>query len=304
MDFTNSLQKLASYRQRRTQASKEALDRGIPLLRSGAYTSQGNEGWDNLEKLFLNALDQRDVETADQCLQLIVDRFPGSPRADVLQGLRMEATEPLEVSLKFYDELLEADESNAAVWRRKAAVLRNMGKIDRAVEELSAMLDTYYTDVGGWLELADIYSSCHQYTHALQSLSHVLILAPQSPFYFLQFAETAYLALDTTLSLKMFLVAVDMTDDEDGPVPPQDSIPTGATLRAWYGVKLCTHRLISEPRLMSSSVSQTPAPSAEKLSMLDELATERLRTAYLNIKGESPPKADKELISVLATIVQ
>ena len=77
-----------------------------------------------------------------------------------------------------------------------------------------------------------------RYTHALQSLSHALILAPQSPFYFLQFAETAYLALDVTLSLKMFLVAVDMTDDDDGPVPPQDSIPTGSTLRAWYGVKL------------------------------------------------------------------
>lgn len=38
--------------------------------------------------------------------------------------------------------------------------------------------------------------------------------------------------------------------------------------------------------------------------MLDELSTERLRTAYLNIKGESPPKVDKDLISVLATIVQ
>ena len=160
-----------------------------------------------------------------------------------------------------------------------------------------------------------------RYTHALQSLSHALILAPQSPFYFLQFAETAYLALDVTLSLKMFLVAVDMTDDDDGPVPPQDSIPTGSTLRAWYGVKLvctsspsctlgaehcvqCTHRLISEPRLLSSSASQTAAPSTEKLSMLDELATERLRTAYLNSRGESPPKADKELISALATIVQ
>lgn len=83
-----------------------------------------------------------------------------------------------------------------------------------------------------------VSTSLDRYTHALQSLSHALILAPQSPFYFLQFAETAYLALDVTLSLKMFLVAVDMTDDDDGPVPPQDSIPTGATLRSWYGVKL------------------------------------------------------------------
>ncbi|TFY63849.1 hypothetical protein EVJ58_g3009 [Rhodofomes roseus] len=304
MDFTNSLQKLASYRQRQSETLKEALTKGVGLLKSGAYTKRGDEGWDNLEKLYLAALDQGDTEVADQCLQLILDAFPGSPRADVLQGLRMESTEPPEVALKFYEELLEADETNAAVWRRKAAVLRKMGKVDKAVEELSSMLDTFYTDVGGWLELADIYSSCTQYTHALQALSHALILAPQSPFYFLQFAETAYLAADITLSLKMFLVAVDMTDDDDGPVPPQDSIPTGLTLRAWYGVKLCTHRLISEPRLLTSSASHTPALSTGMMSSLDELATERLRTAYLNIKGESPPKVDKELISVLATIIQ
>lgn len=42
-----------------------------------------------------------------------------------------------------------------------------MGKIDRAVEELSQFLDTFYTDVEGWLELADIYASCNQY--AIQS---------------------------------------------------------------------------------------------------------------------------------------
>ena len=37
-----------------------------------------------------------------------------------------------------------------------------MGQIDRAVEELSAVLDTFYTDVDGWVDLADIYLSCNQ----------------------------------------------------------------------------------------------------------------------------------------------
>lgn len=100
------------------------------------------------------------------------------------------------------------------------------------------MLDTYYTEVDGWLELADIYSSCHQYTYALQTLSHTLLLVPQNPFHFLQFAETAYLASDISLSLKTYLQVVDMTDDDDDDVPPIDTIPTGLTLRAWFGVKL------------------------------------------------------------------
>jgi hypothetical protein len=37
-----------------------------------------------------------------------------------------------------------------------------MDKIDKAVEELNEYLDTFYTDAEGWMELADIHSSCHQ----------------------------------------------------------------------------------------------------------------------------------------------
>ncbi|KAH9947749.1 TPR-like protein [Amylocystis lapponica] len=304
MDLTNSLQKLAAYRPQRTPKSKETLEKGIVILQNNGYAKQGDEGWESVEKLALAALDEGNVEVADRCLQLLADKFPGSSRVDVLTGIRMEATESPETALKFYDELLEADPSRAAIWRRKASVLRQMGKLDKSVEELSAMLDTFYTDVEGWLELADTYASCQQYTYALQSLSHALLLAPQNPFHFLVFAETAYLAADIPLSLKMFLVAVDMTDDDDGVVPPRDSIPTALTLRAWYGVKLCTSKLTTEPRAASASASHTPAPTIAILANVDELATERLRTAYLNIKGVSPPSADKELITVLASIIQ
>ena len=37
-----------------------------------------------------------------------------------------------------------------------------MNKMDKAVEELNEYLDTFYTDSEGWMELADIHSSCHQ----------------------------------------------------------------------------------------------------------------------------------------------
>lgn len=76
-----------------------------------------------------------------------------------------------------------------------------------------------------------------RYTHALQCLSHVLLLSPQNPFYVLQTAETAYTAGDIPMSIKMFLTTVDMTDADDS-VALVDSTPTGITVRAWYGVKL------------------------------------------------------------------
>jgi tetratricopeptide (TPR) repeat protein len=127
-----------------------------------------------------------------------------------------------------------------------------MNKIDKAVEDLNEYLDTFYTDAEGWMELADIHSSCHQsvffhlppfeklgnlpviarYTYALQALSHALLLSPQNPFTFLQFAETAYSSGDVPLALKMFLVVIDMSEEE------ADAIPLGISIRAWWGIKL------------------------------------------------------------------
>jgi ER membrane protein complex subunit 2 len=75
-----------------------------------------------------------------------------------------------------------------------------------------------------------------RYTLALQSLSHVLLLAPQNPFYVLQAAETAYTAEDIPLALRFFLMTIEMVDaDGDGDKPPA---PTGIAIRAWYGVEL------------------------------------------------------------------
>jgi hypothetical protein len=99
----------------------------------------------------------------------------------------------------------------------------------------------------------------------------------------------------------MYLLAVDMTDDDDAPIK---SIPTDVTLRAWYGVKLvryctnssrrethareqCTTRLLKDSRLSNASASHTPAP--ENLNLIDDLATERIRLRY---KGSSVPLND------------
>ena len=49
-----------------------------------------------------------------------------------------------------------------AIWKRKISVLRRLGHVEKAVEELTSFLDTFYTDLEGWLELADIYSQCNQ----------------------------------------------------------------------------------------------------------------------------------------------
>ena len=70
-----------------------------------------------------------------------------------------------------------------AIWARQISVLRKLGNTDRAVEELSRFVDTFYTDVEAWLELADLYASQHQYVHTRSYLSLIgfciLTLSPQ-----------------------------------------------------------------------------------------------------------------------------
>ncbi|THH18880.1 hypothetical protein EW146_g2175 [Bondarzewia mesenterica] len=243
MDLASALERLANYRTRNCRASQDIFENGVVVFRNNALQKLGDDTWSFLEQLTLASIDVGRMDVAEQCLQQLSAQFPGSPRVQCLEGIWKEATESSETVLGYYTKLLEEDPANAAAWKRQISVLRRMGRIERAVEELSQFLDTFYADVEGWLELADIYASCNhfisplRYTYALQSLSHVLLLAPQNPFYVLQAAETAYTAGDICLAIKMFLMVVDMTDDV-GDAPVKDSIPTGITVRAWYGVEL------------------------------------------------------------------
>ncbi|KAI0701829.1 TPR-like protein [Cytidiella melzeri] len=302
-EVTSILQSLGGFQARRNPKSQH-LVKSAPKLLSGGYKHQGNEGWDAVEKTLLAAVDEGEYKIAEQCLEILVDKFPASPRVDCLSGIIIESKESPTIALAYYDEMLKSDPSNAALWRRKAGTLRKMGRVDEAVNELCLMLDTFYTEVEAWLELADIYLSCHRYELALQSLSHVLLLAPQNPFHMLHFAETAYLVPDVPLALKVYLQAVDMTDDDDQDgVTPMDTVPSGLVLRAWFGVKLCTNKLITEPKA-TNSPSQTSSPNTNVLASLDDLATERLKTAYLETTRESPPAGDSALLREMAGILQ
>ncbi|KAF9467711.1 hypothetical protein BDZ94DRAFT_1248851 [Collybia nuda] len=272
MSLSSALERLSTYRTNNTRASQETFEKGCQVLKAGSTPNLGDEGWAFLEQLALASIDVGRLDIADLSLKQLGAKFPRSPRVDVLTGIRMEATESAGVVLQYYDELMDADPTNVAAWKRQISVIRRIGRYEKAVEELSNYLDTFYTDVEGWLELADIYCVCNQYTSALQALSHALALAPQNPFTVLQFAETAYTAGDLPLALKMFLLVVDMGERDLG----TDDPPVGINIRGWFGVKLCSRQLVAQPN--SPSASNTPI--SKNLKKIDELATERVLVAY------------------------
>lgn len=55
-----------------------------------------------------------------------------------------------------------------------------MGKLDKSVEELSALLDTFYNEVDGWVELAEIYYLCNQYSSRPPSPPKNLMQVPDT----------------------------------------------------------------------------------------------------------------------------
>ncbi|KAF9653693.1 TPR-like protein [Thelephora ganbajun] len=295
MDFAIALQKLASYRPRRNPTYKKTFDDGLPLLDSDGWKRRA-DSWEFLEVLALAALDSERYDVSDRCIKHLVEKFGNSPRVDVLSGIRIEAMGKPEIALEYYNRLLEDDPTNSAAWRRKAYVLRIMGKLDKSVEELTALLDTFYNEVDGWVELAEVYHLCNQYNYALQALSHALLLAPQNPFYVLEFAEIAYASGDMPLAVKMFLVTVDMTDDEDAPIT---SYQMDVTLRAWYGVKLSLRRLAPDTR----SPSQTTLPANAEI--IGKLAMERLQHAYeQRTQGVSTPQSEDDLLEWASTTLK
>ncbi len=121
------------------------------------------------------------------------------------------------------------------------------------------------------------------------------MLTPQNPFYVLQAGETAFTARDIPLAMRFFLMAIEMTGDDNeknAPPPP----PTGITVRAWYGVELVSPftlsqphrpnlllssqsaaRLEAEPTLVTLSPSKTRPP--EHLPKLRKLAREAIISA-------------------------
>lgn len=123
------------------------------------------------------------MSESQECIKRLAEKFPASPRVDCLQGIFLEGTQSPQLALKYYGKLLETDPANAvspsctftlirgrqlnsltckAAWKRRISVLRRLGQIETAVTELTQFLDTFYNDVEGWLELADIYTSCNQ----------------------------------------------------------------------------------------------------------------------------------------------
>ncbi|KAI0810708.1 tetratricopeptide [Xylaria sp. FL0064] len=246
------------------------------ILQSMLSTSETQELWTVYENLMLSCLRTGDDESAHQCLGRLVNRFGNNnERVMALKGLLKEATASdnaaLESVLQEYDQILQENPPNLPVAKRRAALLRSMGRTSSAVNALNSLLDMSPTDAEAWAELADLYLSQGLYSQAIFAQEEVLVLQPNAWNIHARLGEMLLMAAKTsdapkrlTEALKRFCRSIELCDNY---------------LRGYYGLKLTVQQLLSDSSLKASKQSEPeewPMPAASTLQKLDEVATEKL----------------------------
>jgi ER membrane protein complex subunit 2 len=287
----------------------------LPYPLSLFFNPESQAKWAAYENLFLACLRTGDFDSAKACLEAITARF-GHTNEHVLalSGLYSEATAQNEADLqkvlKTYEDVLKEDPGVFSIRKRRAALLRSMGKTADAITALTNLLDSSPTDAEAWSELADLYLQQGLYDQAIYCLEDVLLVTPNAWNMHARLGEVMFMSASKpeggsgdqlkqlSESMRRLCRSIELCDDY---------------LRGYYGLKISTGRILD---VLSTSkkgqhTSSDPIagdlapPSVESVKKLNELATAKLaeivRKASAGDQGwdgynEAEVKAARELI--------
>ncbi|KAK3402739.1 hypothetical protein B0T20DRAFT_343976 [Sordaria brevicollis] len=279
------------------------------VLQQSLSGTETVDQWATYENLLLSCLRTGDDEAAAKCMDRLEERFGAdNERVMALRGLLSEAQAEnngeLEAVLKQYDAILEGNNTNIPITKRRIALLRSMGRVSDAASALVQFLDFSPTDAEAWSELSDLYFSQGLYSQAIYALEEVLLLSPNAWNIHARLGELQYMAATTSgngggsqqkylaEALKRFARSIELCDDY---------------LRGYYGLKLVTTRLLKEQaKQAKTDEGEFTLPEPRTIQRLDELATAKLseivRHSSLKDRGwrgydEREVAAARELLS-------
>lgn len=220
-------------------ASQSSWLASLPYPLSLFINTESQEKWQAYENIFLSCLRAGDNEAAHLCLERLVDRFgKANDRVVALQGLYREATakddKDLQSVMIFYEELLKSDPTVFSIRKRRAALLKSMGKTADAMAALTNLVDASPTDAEAWAELGDLYMSQGLYDQAIYCFEEVLLVTPNAWNMHAKLGEVMYVSAGKTEgsadqlkaladSMRRFCRSIELCDDY---------------LRGYYGLKL------------------------------------------------------------------
>lgn len=241
------------------------------------FTATENaDTWTLYENLMVLCLRTGDDEAASECLERITIRFGDThERVLALQGLYKEATAfddaELQKILEEYNILLQENDANVPILKRRVALLRSMGKVPEAISALNSFLDTCPTDPEAWSELADMYVSQGLYAQAIYALEEVLVLSPNAWNMQARLGEVSFMAATSASeggslkhyaeAVKRFCRSIELCDDY---------------LRGYYGLKLATNKLLEAELKSKKEIEGFLLPSQATTEKLNQAATEKL----------------------------
>ncbi|KAK5137675.1 hypothetical protein LTR08_007970 [Meristemomyces frigidus] len=247
--------------------------------------TESQEKWATYENIFLACLRTGDNDSAHRALEELTARFGKvNERVLALQGLYQEATaktqQDLEEVMMQYDVILKDDPTAFAIRKRRAALLRSVGKQTEAIADLIKLLDASPTDAEAWAELADMYLGQGMFEQAVYCLEEVLLVMPNAWNMHARLGEVLFLSANNmeagreqlkTLSesMRRYCRSVELCDDY---------------LRGYYGVKVTTGRLlevlegVKKPQQSAAdpTTGDLAPPSLPTVKKLNELATSKL----------------------------
>lgn len=231
---------LATYQYARVAPSflKTQNSWSLPYPLSLLFGSESQAKWQSYENLFQACLRTGDFANAKQCLTDLTNRFgQDNERIRALTGLYLEATADGEKGLlqilAGYDEILKSDPTIFSIRKRRAALLRTLGRTAEAIGAVITILDASPTDAEAWAELADLYFSQALYEQSIHCWEEVLVIMPNAWNVHARLAEVLYVAASTGSaseqiqgyadSVRRYCRSIELCDDY---------------LRGYYGLKL------------------------------------------------------------------
>ncbi|KAK0392202.1 hypothetical protein NLU13_1700 [Sarocladium strictum] len=245
--------------------------------------------WTIYENLLLSCLRTADDDAAQQCLERLILRFGDkNPRVMAFQGLVKEAqassTSDLDKVFAEYDVILEEDPLNVPIIKRKAALLRSIGKPADAITVLTNLVDMSPTDAEAWAELSDLYLSQGLYSQAIFALEEVLVLAPNAWNMHARLGEVLLMAANANgegsqqkhlaESVKRFARSIELCDDY---------------LRGYYGLKTVTDKVLADGgKSKKQDTEGFSLPDQDTLQKLNQLATQKLGEIVRRYGAQEP----------------
>lgn len=226
---------LRTYREHSIRQSQKVVDLWDTILKN-SINKLGDEKYVVWEQVCFCGLDCNRIDIAEECLYQLSNKFPNSCRVRLLEELTLEFLERYDEAIELLDSMIQDDETNASLRKRKIAILKAKGRTVEAIKEMSEYLKKFMIDQEAWNELCDMYLSEQEYAKAAFCMEELILQNPHNHLFHLRFADIKYTQGgydNLELAMAYYSQALKLSP---------------SNMRALFGLFLCGKHISSSPK--------------------------------------------------------